>query len=167
MGLIQFEQFEDGVDATANLFNEQIAKIYNEFDGNIESENLKNGAVTSAKIATGAVTSDKISTSKYTDDNGWLVQDFGTFKMYSRKATVTNITLAEGERNGVATVVAPIGKSRDNLIFLTSWHGGYGGHAITGTEDSGDNSIGIILAHNWPSALTFNGSINVLAIEAV
>ena len=68
MALISYEQLEDGFDASANLWNERFGKIYGEFNGNIDSANLKNGAVTREKIATGAVTSDKIATNRYIDN---------------------------------------------------------------------------------------------------
>ena len=87
MGLINYEQLEDGFDASANLWNERFGVIFKEINGNLDSANLKNGAVTTAKIATGAVTSDKLGFQQYLDDNGWLVTDLGLVKLATKHRT--------------------------------------------------------------------------------
>ena len=88
MGLITIENMEDGVDASANLWNERFGKITDTINGNIESVNLKNNAVTREKIASGAVTSDKIQLERKTDANGWEYFSFGDFRVYTK--TVVN-----------------------------------------------------------------------------
>jgi hypothetical protein len=78
VGLINYEQLEDGFDASANLWNERFGKIYGEFNGNIDSANLKNGAVTSSKLAPGSVTNDKLAiVSEYDNDSNYI--KFGNF----------------------------------------------------------------------------------------
>lgn len=85
MGLINYEQLEDGFDASANLWNERFGILFNEINGNLDSANLKNGAVTNPKIAPGAVTSDKLGFEQYVDDNGWLITDLGLVKLATKK----------------------------------------------------------------------------------
>ena len=58
--LLQYEQIEDGFSASANLWNERFAPLYDAINGNLDSQNLKNNAVTEPKIATGAVTASKL-----------------------------------------------------------------------------------------------------------
>lgn len=60
MGLINYEQL-GAVLATPNLWNTRFGKIYDEFNGKIDDENLKNGAVTTPKLATGSVTNEKLA----------------------------------------------------------------------------------------------------------
>jgi len=87
MGLIQYEQMEDDVDATANLWNERFGVLFNEINGNLDAANLKNFAITTPKIAPGAVTSDKLGFEQYIDDNGWLVTDLGLVKLATKHRT--------------------------------------------------------------------------------
>lgn len=87
MGLINYEQIEDGFDASANLWNERYGIIFDEINGNLDSANLKNGAVTEAKIADGAVTSAKLGFEQYVDDNGWLITDLGLVKLATKQRT--------------------------------------------------------------------------------
>ena len=93
MGLINYEQLEDGFDASANLWNERFGILFGEINGNLDAANLKNGAVTTPKIATGAVTSDKIAISIYIDNNGWTVQDLGTIKKYFKRVEMGTETI--------------------------------------------------------------------------
>lgn len=89
MGLIQYDQVEDQTDATANSLNERFTRIYNEFNGNIDSANIRNAAITTAKIAPLAVTSDKLGFDKIIDDNGWLITDLGLVKLATKKRNFT------------------------------------------------------------------------------
>lgn len=84
MGLITYEQIEDGYDASANVFNRRFGKIHDLLNGNIDQANIKNNSITRDKIAAGAVTSDKMEMTVYIDDNGWTVTDFGNVKQYSK-----------------------------------------------------------------------------------
>lgn len=60
MGLIQYEQIENGFSATANLWNERFSKVYDLVNGNLDAQNLKNKAVTEAKLDDESVTAPKI-----------------------------------------------------------------------------------------------------------
>ena len=61
MGLITYEQIEDGFSATANLWNSRFSKVYDLVNGNLDSQNLANNAVTEPKIASEAVTAPKLA----------------------------------------------------------------------------------------------------------
>lgn len=91
MPLLSYENLEDGFTASANIFNERFGKIHDLLNGNLDSANLKNGAVTTAKLASQSVTSDKLFVNRYYDDAGWLVSDYGGYKRYTRTGSI-NIT---------------------------------------------------------------------------
>lgn len=111
MSLINYEQLEDGFDASANLWNERFGILFNEINGNLDSANLKNGAVTEAKIADGAVTSSKLGFEKYIDDNGWLITDLGLVKLATKTRSFTIPSTANGDVGfvQVADNTAPVG----------------------------------------------------------
>jgi len=78
MGLISIDNMEDGVDASANLWNERFGKITDTINGNIETVNLKNNAVTREKIAPGSVTNDKLGLEFVYENDGNFIK-FGNF----------------------------------------------------------------------------------------
>ncbi len=89
MGLINYEQLEDGFDASANLWNERFGILFKEINGKLDAENLKNEAVTTAKIAAGAVTNEKLSIlSDYDNDGNWV--KFGNFMIQWGTAQVSS-----------------------------------------------------------------------------
>lgn len=119
MGLINYEQLEDGFDASANLWNERFGILFNEINGNLDSANLKNASITTAKIAPGAVTSDKLDVNVYIDDNGWTVTDYGTSKEYRlRYAGTTTLNAYSGVT--LAEQLLPQGITNINQVSM-SW----------------------------------------------
>lgn len=171
MGLISYTQVQNGQEASANSINDRFGKIYGEFNGNIDSANLKNSAVTREKIAPQSVTSDKISTNRYYDENGWLVNDIGTTKTYSYVYDVANVEIDNGgRRDNLPTIKPPVGRTRDNIIMSVAWYGNYAGHAIPGLESGASDTIAVMLANQYAPAgqsgkLTFNGKIFITAVE--
>lgn len=61
MGLISFSNIADGTTIDGSDVNVPMNTIYDEFNGNIDSANLKDGAVTGAKIASTTITPDKVA----------------------------------------------------------------------------------------------------------
>jgi len=61
MGLINFSAIQDGTNADAADVNTPLQTIYDEFNGNISSVNLADGAITTGKLDDGAVTTAKIA----------------------------------------------------------------------------------------------------------
>jgi len=119
MGLIHYEQLEDGFDASANLWNERFGILFNEINGNLDTANIKNGAITSAKLAPSSVTSDKLSVDTYIDDNGWTVTDYGSKKSY-RYQNPGNIVIGGNAGKEVFAIPAPQGISSLDSVFF-SW----------------------------------------------
>lgn len=123
MGLINYEQLEDGFDASANLWNERFGILFNEINGNLDAANFKNNAVTTPKIAPGAVTSDKLDLDYDIDDNGWAYYSLGNFKYYV-KAQNANTTSAgrlaqTNYRYAVADEVMPVGVTKDSTFWMS------------------------------------------------
>jgi len=51
MGLINYSNISDGTSIDASDVNNPFNTIYNEFNGNIEAANIKNGTITQEKLA--------------------------------------------------------------------------------------------------------------------
>ena len=172
MGLINYTNLEDGESADSNKFNQRFGDIVNVINGNIDTQNLKNGGVTREKIAPGAVTSDKIATDRYIDANGWTVNDLGGTKTYSYAYAITNVVIQNGARkDDLPPIQPPVGRTRDNIVIMTSWYGVYSGHAIPGVESNGASGIAVTLGNQYVlggigvGTLTFNGTIYISATE--
>lgn len=50
MGLITYENLEDGTPITANVFNERFAQIISQLNGNIDVNNIKNAGISKEKL---------------------------------------------------------------------------------------------------------------------
>lgn len=177
MALISYEQLEDNWDASANLWNERFGKIYGEFNGNIDSINIRNGAITREKIADGSVNKDKLELNTYIDANGWSVQDLGGVKTYSRQVSITGsggganndkdgkVIGGNGARDNLWTGLPPEGRTTNNIVVVGTWYGRYGGHLVIAGEPRGDGKIYISGGNIWPAPLAFKGVVNIIATE--
>ena len=72
MGLINYSNIEDGTTIDAADVNTPLTTIYNDYNGNIDSNNLADNAVTTAKIGDGAVTNAKLSTTAGELGGAWV-----------------------------------------------------------------------------------------------
>ena len=142
MGLVSYTQLEDGTDALANDMNERFGKIYGEFNGNIDSANLKNSAVTREKIAPQAITSDKLLVKREYDQDGWLVTDYGGYKRYTRTGTFDQT--AAGNIFGYlhTDISFPSGCTAANIV----------GCYVAAT----DQAISIGFSQYYPNKISFN-----------
>lgn len=144
MGLISINNLEDGVDATANLFNQRFGIIADAINGNLDSQNLADNAVTREKIASGAVTSDKLGFTKYVDDNGWLITDLGLVKLATKNRTATTkptgLNSAAFLTWDATQELLPVGfnstTSTYNATFHATWQGSSGNWGVQ-VEDGG------------------------------
>lgn len=179
MGLIQYEQIEDGYDASANLWNERFAVLFNEINGNLDSSNIKNSSITREKIAPKSVSADKLDTDLYVDDNGWTVHDMGTHKTYTRQLNVTGpgggsnkdskglVVGGNGTRKALGNFLPPVGRTSANISVVATWYGNYTGHLVVAAEPRGNGRIYIEGGNIWPSSLAFQGKVNIQAVELI
>lgn len=138
MPLLSYDPMEDGTTASANLWNSRISKLHDLVNGNLDAANLANGAVTTSKIADGAVTSAKLNVNMSIDGNGWNVNDYGSYKTYTKRFTGTpNVTLGQTElwNTGIYDLALPVGvntisdvtvhsslMTNDRCFVLGSWN---------------------------------------------
>ena len=142
MGLIHYEQMEDDVDATANLWNERFGVLFNEINGNLDAANIKNGAITSAKIATAAITSDKLFVEREYDNEGWLVTDYGAYKRYTRTGVFNQTAAANAFGYLYTNIAFPAGTSEADIV----------GSYVAAT----DQAISIGFSANQGGKISFN-----------
>jgi hypothetical protein len=117
MGLIaRVVSYVTGQDITAALLNNEFNSILNEFNGNIETANLKDGAVTDAKLGTGRVA---IDTSKTADN---FVHAATTKTMsFQPKGIVfpsTNPGVANASSSGVDIRATAADAAEDNSLMV-------------------------------------------------
>ena len=95
MGLINYSNIEDGTTIDAADVNTPLTTIYNDYNGNIDSNNLADNAVTTAKIGDGAVTNAKLSTTAGELGREWTSWT-PTFSA-SNPMTWTSVTVSEAK----------------------------------------------------------------------
>lgn len=122
MGLISFSNIQDGTGIDGADVNTPLNTIYNEFNGNIDSNNIKDnsiiaskiydGAVSTVKIADGAVTTAKLENKvTSTASTGTLTP---TTQVQIVTALATNITLAVPSITGATNGTTLLVRIKDN-----------------------------------------------------
>lgn len=86
MGSISFTQITDGSTIDATDVNTPLNTIYNDYNGNIDSNNLADNAVTTDKITDANVTMSKIS-------NPYKARAYSTSVQTINDASITKVTL--------------------------------------------------------------------------
>lgn len=169
-----------GDDASPNLWNSRFAAVQTVLNGNVDSDNLKDGAVSRSKIANQAIDSSKIDIQKYIDANGWTVVDFGGSKTYTRVVNVDGTQYdgngnpgmqglligGNGARRGLATFPPPVGRTVNNIAVVGTYFGIYSGHLVVSGEIR-SNDILIAGGNIWPNQLSYKGKVFVQATELV
>ena len=180
MSLINYTQIEDGQDASANGINERFGAIIDEINGNLDSQNIKNGAITREKIANGSIDKNKLSINLYIDANGWTVTDMGGIKTYSRVITVDGteydgngnpgqqglLIQGSGARRDLAQFPPPVGRTNANVAVVGTYFGNYSGHLVVSGEMRGSD-IMIAGGNIWPHKLSYRGKVFVQATELI
>lgn len=180
MGLIDYTQLQDGQDASANGLNERFGKIIDTVNGNIDTQNIKNGAITREKIANNSINKDKLDMKLYVDENGWTVADMGGVKTYSRVVTVDGnqadgngspgqigyLIQGSGARRDLAHFPPPVGRTIQNIAIVGTYFGVYSGHLVVSGEMR-DTQIMIAGGNIWPRQLSFKGKVFVQATELI
>ena len=173
--LVNIQNIQVGDVATPNLFNSRFAALAEVINGNVDSDNLRNGAVTRSKIAQGAIDSSKLDIQKYVDANGWTVTDLGGIKTYTRSIDIMGtqtdfnntkgkLIAGNGARDTLGEYSVPVGRTADNISVNVSYFGIYSGHLVV----SGELRNGKILiagGNIYPSPLAFSGKVFIQAQE--
>lgn len=134
--------------ASPSLWNNRYGQITSAINGNLDSDNLADGAVTKNKIAQGAVTSDKLGFKQYTDDNGWLVTDLGLVKLATKKRTFKTASTDAGAVAFVAwndgMLTNPVGFNPNapfNMVWSISGDGNVGKWTFNAESGVGDSPV--------------------------
>lgn len=92
MGLITYENLEDGQKVTANVFNERFAQIVAQINGGLSAVNMEDAGITKAKLAAGVFESLYPVGSQYvnyTDNtNPATLLGFGVWQAVAGRVTV-------------------------------------------------------------------------------
>lgn len=105
MGLINYSNISDGTTVDASDVNNPFNTIYNEFNGNIDGNNLVDNAITTAKITDSSVTTAKIADASITNAKlSTTAGDVGgVWKSYT--PTFANTTKGSGTVEGYYTQI--------------------------------------------------------------
>ena len=174
--LVNIQNIQVGDVATPNLFNSRFAALAEVINGNVDSDNLKSGAVTRSKIAQGAIDSSKLDIQKYVDANGWTVTDLGGIKTYTRSIEITGtqtdfnghkgkLIAGNGSRESFGDYNAPVGRTADNISVNVSYFGEYAGHMAISGELRNSGKILIAGGNIYPAPLAFSGKVFVQVQE--
>ena len=173
MGLITYENLEDGQKVTANVFNERFAQIVSQLNGNIDENNIKDDGITKEKLKAEIYESMYPIGSQYvnfTDStNPATLLGFGTWQAVAGRVVVgydgtqTEFNAAEktgGEKTHTLTEAQLPVMNKQLRRDITGVPAGVGGSSTTGNSLVGNfgntnvynNSLGISIgggqAHN-------------------
>ena len=178
--IANIDPIQPGDAASPNLWNSRFATLTTVINGNIDSDNLKNGGVTREKIANGSIDSSKLDIQKYIDANGWTVTDMGGLKTYTRVLTVDGnqsdgnggpgqvgfLIGGNGARRDLGTFPPPVGRTVNNIAVVATYFGVYSGHLVVSGEIR-STDIMIAGGNIWPNQLSYKGKVFVQATETV
>ena len=119
MGLLSYEQIEDGFSATANLWNSRFAPLYDEINGNLDTQNLKNEAVTEPKLGPLAVTAPKIGPKAITPskmNNVWVGKSSEMANVGTAWSTRFNKTISLAEASYVYVLWTARGNANNSSV---------------------------------------------------
>ena len=106
MALISFSNIQDGTTIDASDVNGPLNTIFNDYNGNIDSTNIKDSAVTGAKIASSTITPDKVSAPTAITSSATITPTTNT-----RATLVTALATP-------ATIAAPTGTPYDSQSII-------------------------------------------------
>ncbi len=152
MGLISFSNIADGTTIDGSDVNTPMNTVYDEFNGNIDSANLKDGAVTGAKIASTTITPDKVA-GPATVTSDTTITPSVTTRGIVVTALAANLTInaPTGTPYDTQTIIIRI---KDNGTSRTlTWNATYVNCGVTKpTETTINKTMYIVAAYN--SSLT-------------
>lgn len=157
MGLITYENLEDGTPVTANVFNERFAQIIAQLNGNIDENNLLDEGISKEKLQTEVYESIYPVGSMYvnfTDDtNPATLLGFGVWTAVAGRTVVgydgTQTEFNAAEKTGGSKALAAHTHTIGN-IFLAQGTGSLvlndrNGDAILGS----DNAVNGVNGEYW------------------
>lgn len=167
MGLITYENLEDGQKVTANIFNERFAQIVAQLNGNIDESNLLDNGISKQKLQAEVYESLYPVGSQYvnfTDDtNPATLLGFGVWTAVEGRVIVgydgddTNYNAAE-KTGGSATQALTNAQMPVHSLTI-SHHGDEGGSTIRTFMGTGGTTTGTVHANAYRnSSSTFTGS---------
>lgn len=80
MGLITIPDIQNLDPATPELFNERYGEIVDEVNGNLDADNLADGAVTAPKLATNSVATAKVADAAITSPKWTNIYKFSVYR---------------------------------------------------------------------------------------
>lgn len=108
-GIVAHTDYVDGQVITAALQNSNENTLYNEFNGNIDSNNIKAGGILNANITAGTITGDKINQSATI-----VISSFTSNYIVASTAAIPNMV---GTVNASS---APVGNIGEVMMAATS-----------------------------------------------
>ncbi len=160
MGLITYENLEDGTPVTANIFNERFAQIIAQLNGNINDENLQDDGISKEKLKAEVYESLYPVGSMYVNftvnTNPATLLGFGTWTAVAGKfiagydGTVTEFNAAE--KTGGSKDLAAHSHTISNL-FMPSGTG-----SLTLNDRNGDKLLVSDNAANGSNGENFAGT---------
>lgn len=115
MGLINYTNIQDNTTADAADINSPLNIIYSEFNGNIDSNNIKDNSIIASKINNGAVTAAKIADNNVTPAK------------LASGITLTNAATMTLDATSRINIVAAL---NTNVTFNTPTNASYDGQSL-------------------------------------
>lgn len=152
MGLISFSNIADGTTIDGADVNIPMNTIYDEFNGKIDSNNLKDGAVTGAKIASTTITPDKVAGPTTVTSSATITPTTATRGVVVT-ALATNATIAAPTGTPYDTQTLIIRIKDDGTGRTLTWDATYVNCGVTKpTSTTANKTVYVVVAYN--SSLT-------------
>ena len=172
MGLLTYTNMEDGVSASANLWNTRFGAIIDTINGNLDTDNLAMYAVHESNIAPEAVTSSKIAEGAILPShvgNTWVgrtdtkspVANSTYFTIFNKTITLSEASyiyaLVTASGTGYVSNVDPGVRILVNDVTIEERQGGAGGFELLTAKLNADYPFAI----SGISTTKLSGNINV------
>lgn len=121
MSLISYTQLEDNTPASANSINNRFAPLYDEVNGNLDVQNLKNGAVTEPKLGTASVTASKLGSKAVLPSkmgNVWVGKSSSKYAVGKSEYTAFNKTISLSEASYIYVLYNASGNANSTSARL-------------------------------------------------
>lgn len=166
MGLITYENLEDGQKVTANVFNERFAQIVAQLNGGLSAVNMEDAGITKAKLAAEVFESLYPVGSQYvnyTDNtNPATLLGFGVWQAVAGRVTVgydaAQTEFNAAEKTGGAKEQALTNAQMPVHSLTISHHGDEGGSTIRTFSGTGATTSGTVRTTYRNSSAPISGA---------